>query len=100
MDRKIQIIDGIDRVELFGNLDVNLNLIKEATGVEIIQRDNELVLVEHAEGSEADLDLAAGILGELMTILAGGEPLDKQKVAYVINLKKEGISYERAESIH
>ena len=101
MDRKIQIIDGIDRIELFGNLDVNLNLIKEATGVEIIQRDNELVLMARdgaeesgeAGGTESAIELAAGILGELMTILSGGEPLDKQKVAYVINLKKEGISY-------
>ena len=101
MDRKIQIIDGIDRIELFGNLDVNLNLIKEATGVEIIQRDNELVLMARdgseeageAGGAESAIELAAGIWGELMTILSGGEPLDKQKVAYVINLKKEGISY-------
>ena len=44
MDRKIRIIDGIDRIELFGNLDVNLNLIKEATGAEIFQREDELVL--------------------------------------------------------
>ena len=101
MDRKIQIIDGIDRIELFGNLDVNLNLIKEATGVDIIQRDDELVLkapdgraeTGEAGDPEAGKELAAGILSELMNILAGGETLDKQKVAYVINLKKEGISY-------
>ena len=28
MDRKIKINEDIDRVELFGNLDVNLDLIK------------------------------------------------------------------------
>ena len=44
MDRKIRIIDGIDRIELFGNLDVNLNLIKEATGAEIFQREDELLI--------------------------------------------------------
>ena len=38
MERKVRIIEGIDRIELFGNLDVNLNLIKEAAGVEIFQR--------------------------------------------------------------
>ena len=100
MDRKIRIIDGIDRIELFGNLDVNLNLIKEATGVEIFQREDELVLKAgpDMEGFSEDekeqaIDLAAGILAEMMSLLAGGESLDKQKAAYVINLKKEGISY-------
>ena len=45
------------------------------------------------EEKEQALELAAGILSEMMSILAGGESLDKQKAAYVINLKKEGISY-------
>ena len=100
MDRKIRIIDGIDRIELFGNLDVNLNLIKEATGVEIFQREDELVLKAgpdmdgfQEDEKEQAIDLAAGILSEMMSLLAGGESLDKQKAAYVINLKKEGISY-------
>ena len=44
MERKIRILEGIDRIELFGNLDINLNLIKEATGVEIFQREDELML--------------------------------------------------------
>ena len=45
------------------------------------------------EEKESALELAAGILSELMSLLEGGEGLDKQKAAYVINLKKEGISY-------
>ena len=40
----MQISSEIDRTELFGNLDVNLNLIKEATGVEMIQREDQLIL--------------------------------------------------------
>ena len=43
MDRNIRIIEGIDRIELFWNLDVNLNLIKQATGSDIFQREDELV---------------------------------------------------------
>lgn len=38
--RKIQIEDDVDRIELFGNMDANLNLIKEHTGTDIFQRDN------------------------------------------------------------
>ena len=41
MEQKMQISSEIDRTELFGNLDVNLNLIKEATGVEMIQREDQ-----------------------------------------------------------
>ena len=44
MEQKMQISSEIDRTELFGNLDVNLNLIKEATGVEMIQREDQLIL--------------------------------------------------------
>ncbi len=87
MERKLQIPETIDRIELFGNLDSNLEQIKEATGVDIFQRDNELIL----KGEE--LDLAEGIIKELDAVLLKGETLDKQKVSYIIGLKKEGLSY-------
>ncbi len=85
--KRIQIADDVDRVELFGNLDVNLNLIQESTGVEIFQRDDCLLI----RGGE--MSLAEGILEELMAILRTGERLDAQKVNYVISLKKQGLSY-------
>lgn len=93
MDRKIQITEEIDRRELFGNLDVNLDMIKEATGVEIFQRDDALTL---KGGEEAALDRAGKILDEMMSVLAGGEVLDKQKVQYIIALDSEGISYKES----
>lgn len=88
MDRRIQIPDEIDRIELFGNLDSNLELIKEATGVDIFQRDDGLVL----KGDNPEL--AEGILNEWIEVLRKGEPLDKQKAIYIIGLKKEGLSYK------
>ena len=42
--KRIQIEDDIDRIELFGNMDANLNLIQDNTGVEIFQRDDCLLL--------------------------------------------------------
>ncbi|MBR6528845.1 MAG: hypothetical protein IKT62_02290, partial [Firmicutes bacterium] len=72
MDRKIQIVQDVDRVELFGNLDVNLDLIREATGVNIYQRDDELVLKADetlpAEEQEAALVLAEKIIDEFVAI--------------------------------
>lgn len=100
MDRKVQILQEIDRVELFGNFDSNLELIKEATGVEIFQRDSDLVLKAEETlppmEQEKALDMAQAILEEFANILASGESLGKQKAAYVIGLKKEGLSYKES----
>lgn len=87
MERRIQIPDEIDRIELFGNLDGNLDLIREAAGVEIVQRDDGLILTGE------DPALAEGIIDELIEAQRKGEGLDKQKTAYIISLKKEGVSY-------
>ena len=88
--KRITIFDDIDRRELFGNLDANLNLIGEKTGVEIFQRDNDLLL----RGEK--MDLAGRVLTELMEVLRSGEPLDSQKVSYIISLAEEGQSYRES----
>ena len=94
MERKIQLSSEIDRTELFGNLDVNLDLIQEAADVEIIQRDDQLILKGDSDDA---LDMAEGLLGELSSILENGEKLDKQKVLYVISLSREGVSYRESK---
>lgn len=89
MDNIIKLIIGenIDRRELFGNLDKNLKILKEYFKVDIIQRDNELVL----KGDDAKI--AEKVMGELMAILETGEQIDAQKVHYVISLVENGMSY-------
>ena len=94
MDKKFRITEEIDRRELFGNLDVNLDYIKEATSADIIQRDDELII--KAESEEA-IDKASRILDELMSAIDTGEVLDKQKVQYIISLSEEGISYKESK---
>ena len=42
--KKLQIEDDVDRTELFGSMDANLNLIQEKTGVEIFPRADCLLL--------------------------------------------------------
>ncbi len=85
--KRIQIEDDIDRIEFFGNMDANLNLIQDNTGVEIFQRDDSLLL----RGEE--ISLAENILQELMAVQRSGEHLDVQKVNYIIGLVKQGMSY-------
>lgn len=84
---RVKLQDDLDRGELFGSMDRNLKLMKEAMDVDIIQRDNELVL------RGRDQERAAFILREMMAILGKGESLDTQKVSYAIDMSDKGISY-------
>lgn len=100
MDRKVQINQDIDRIELFGNFDANLDLVREATGVDVFQRDDDIILKTREElapeEAEKAMDLAQSILEEFANIISAGEGLGKQKAAYVISLKKEGLSYKES----
>ena len=89
--RRIAISEAIDRGELFGTLDGNIRILKENLDVDIMQRDNELIL----RGKDARR--AEAIFQELMEIIEGGEKLDEQKINYVIALKDEGLSYEESK---
>ncbi|NLD11121.1 MAG: PhoH family protein [Clostridiales bacterium] len=73
--------------DLFGNLDANLDIIKESTGVEIIQRDDCLLL----KGEKPDM--AEEILRELIALVRSGDTIDAQKVNYIVSLKESGLSY-------
>ncbi len=99
-EKKIQIPEDIDRIELFGNLDINLKMVEEATGVEILHRDDNLLLREGsklAECIEDDrfhyVEKAQAILGDMVEVLERGETLEKQKLSYIISLRQEGLSY-------
>ncbi|MDY2959261.1 MAG: PhoH family protein [Hornefia sp.] len=86
---KIPIDEDVDINLLFGNLDCNLDMIREATGVEVFQRENHILL--KGENSE----LAKDIFMEFISILKRGQSLENQKAAYIISLKQDGISYEK-----
>ena len=100
MERKVQILQEIDRAQLFGNFDTNLDMIREAANVEIFQRDDGLILISDEKRSESEqnksLDMAQQIIDEFINILESGETLEKQKADYVISLKKEGLSYKES----
>lgn len=83
----VPISDTIDRGELFGGLDSNLKLIENNFDVDIIQRDNNLIL-KGARPFEAEK-----IIREMMGVLEKGEKLDQQKINYIADLTDKGISY-------
>ncbi len=87
---KIKIDHEQDTDELFGNLDVNLKIIKDNYDVEIVQRQDEIII----KGKEAEK--AQQVVVELLGILESGEILDAQKVNYVISLNQKGLSYKES----
>jgi phosphate starvation-inducible PhoH-like protein len=87
---KIKIDHDQDTNELFGNLDVNLKIIKDNYDVDIVQRQDEIIL----KGKEAAK--AQQVILELLEILETGETLDAQKVNYVISLNNKGLSYKKS----
>ena len=83
----VEVSDDIDRSELFGGLDKNLRLIEENLKVDIIQRDDSLILKgEYASRAEK-------IIKEMMSVLEKGGKLDEQKINYIADLSDMGISY-------
>ncbi len=85
---KVEIHKDQDTNGLFGNLDENLKKIEEAFDVNIVQRQDELIV----EGLNAKR--AENVIEDLLIILESEGVLDAQKVNYVINLQEQGISYK------
>ncbi|MDD5922722.1 MAG: PhoH family protein [Eubacteriales bacterium] len=75
-------------------MDQNMDLIREATGASVMQRDGE-ILVKAPEEEKAEL--AASMIRELMEAISRGEKLDSQKVHYVLDLARGGVSYGEQE---
>ena len=84
---KITIDQGLNTAELFGNLDVNMQILRDNYQVDIVQRQDEIVL--HGP----DAQEVKEIIEEFLYVLSIGDPLDTQKVNYIISLHQAGQSY-------
>ena len=85
---KVQVSETIDRGELFGGMDRNLRLVEKDFDVDIIQRDNELIL------KGAHTIEAGQVIEEMMSVLEKCVKLDEQKINYITELNDRGISYK------
>ncbi|MCL2426407.1 MAG: PhoH family protein [Oscillospiraceae bacterium] len=81
---------SIDRLEniisVFGSFDENLKIIEEELSVSIIDRNSELTVT----GDEENIHYTQRIINGLLLVAAKGEPIDSQKVKYIIGLVREG----------
>ena len=90
MSKVIEKILNADRMDdvinVFGSFDENIARIEEALNVSIVNRDTELKI----SGDVEAVDKAARTLEGLLKLAAKGEPIDEQRVRYLITLVNEG----------
>ena len=88
--KQIERVVSVDRVDdliaVFGSFDENIKRIEENLNVRIINRGTDLKV----SGDEEQVDKAVRTLEGLLALAAKGEPIDEQRVRYLITLVSEG----------
>ncbi|MCD7934968.1 MAG: PhoH family protein [Oscillospiraceae bacterium] len=81
---------AVDRIEnivnLFGSFDQNIHLIERELDVTVTDRESELRISGEAER----VLLAEKAVNSLLSLAARGEPIDEQRVRYVLKIVREG----------
>ena len=89
MDKSIRKInaESADTLQKFlGTFDENVNLIMQELGV-IVRVDGDKVVIS---GAEDKVNCATSVTESLLELAAKGENIDRGRVAYCIELAKEG----------
>ena len=93
--KEVMEVESVDRfMALFGVRDENVGLLKQELGVEVFARGTELTIT----GEEDKVHLARLVMDKLLGILERGEPVDRTRIRYAIELAKEGNA-DRIEEI-
>lgn len=72
--------------KLLGTFDENLNIIARETGVTVYVEGTKIRL----SGDENQVLLAETVINKLASIIRSGEPIDKTRIIYCVELAKEG----------
>ena len=80
-------------ISVFGNFDENVKRIEQTFDVHVTNRGTELKVVGEAEAAER----AGKAIEGLLTLAAKGEPIDEQKVRYLIDLVRSGNEEQISE---
>ena len=79
-------VDRVEHVmEVFGDLDKNIQIIEDAFNVKIISRDNEIKV----SGSNEGVLKANTVLKRLINLVIEGDVITKQNVSYLVQLANE-----------
>ena len=75
-----------EQMKLFGVFDENLDILQAETGTRIFTAEGAVVV----EGEEANVTLAATVLDKLLQMLRKGEPINRGRIRYAVDLAKDG----------
>lgn len=83
---KIEINDTDVLMKLFGSFDENMQALKGALNVEVVNNRGEY----HFLGEESDVALARRVVEKLSAIAGSGDAIDIGRVNYICSIAKEG----------
>ena len=85
-EKKVPLLDLEDAVNIFGHHDENLHFIEKELDVQIVVRDDSLVIT----GDTEPVEQGAGVLNQLIGLSALGNQITPREVKYTIKLVKDG----------
>ena len=81
-ERQIEIPEGIDVSDFFGDFDSNVKLLQKAFTVNISGRNNVIKIL----GENENVEKCSRVIDVLMDILGKNEIIDEQKILYAITM--------------
>lgn len=92
--KKLEVSDENFQRELFGEFDQNIKLIEDALSIHIVLREGNVVII----GEEGDIIKAEKLIDDLFRLVKKGESLNKQNVAYSLEMIKQDSGEEKRAS--
>ncbi|MBQ6333327.1 MAG: PhoH family protein [Clostridia bacterium] len=83
---RIELESMDDSIGLFGVFDENLNVFEEEIGVRIRIRSDGIAI----EGDEEQVNLCRTVLEKLLDMQRKGEPINRGRIRYAIDIAKDG----------
>lgn len=88
--RQVNLPEGLNTADFFGNFDANLKLMEKALGVSIGGREDVIKI----SGEDDAVDKCIDVIGVLVEILEKGEIIDEQKILYAITMVQENGGFD------
>ena len=87
MEKSVEFDKAQQGIEIFVELDKNINYIRRELNVNVVNRES----VVKISGEPEAVEMAATVFSGLKTLLEKGEPLNDQNVSYAVTMAKEGL---------
>lgn len=84
-EKKIEFeIDKNTKYKLFGNLDFNLHKLEKQYSINILDRDNKIIII----GNKNNLDIVENVISTLIKMCNSRDILSEQDINYVISINE------------